>query len=52
MKAQMREANRPTARFTASCGQDYLAAGEAQVKRMATSAQEAVAFRELAQYVR
>ncbi|MEM6645449.1 MAG: histidine--tRNA ligase [Bacteroidota bacterium] len=52
MKAQMREANRQNAPFTAIIGQDELAAGEAQVKRMATGEQEAVAFSALAAYVR
>jgi len=52
VRAQRREANRQNAPCTAIIGQDELAAGEAQVKRMAASAQEAVAFSELAQYVR
>ena len=52
LKAQMKEANRQDARFAVIVGKDELAAGEAQLKDMATGEQRAVAFDALADTLR
>lgn len=51
MKAQMREANRQQAPFTVIVGQDELDAAQAQVKDMAASTQQAIAFAQLATHL-
>lgn len=51
MKAQMREANRQRARYAVILGKDELAAGVAQVKELATGAQEAVVLSALAAHL-
>ena len=47
MKAQMREANRQAAPYAVIVGDDELASGRAQVKRMETGDQQEVAFEDL-----
>jgi histidyl-tRNA synthetase len=48
MKAQMRQANTAGVAWTVILGDDELAAGEATVRKMATSAQERVALADVA----
>lgn len=52
LKAQMKEADRQDARFAVIVGKDELAAGEAQLKDMATGEQRAVSFADLAAILR
>lgn len=52
LKAQMKEADRQDARYAVIVGKDELAAGEAQLKDMATGEQRAVAFADLAESLR